>query len=39
MNLNEVQEILDKIGVKMEIGENGQLKLFDNVNNIVKLHF
>ena len=42
MNLNEVQEILDKIGVKMEIGENGQLKLFDNVNNIemsVKLQY
>lgn len=34
MDLTEVQAILEKIGVKMEIGENGQLKLFDNENNI-----
>ncbi|MBO5096634.1 MAG: hypothetical protein J6B98_07145 [Bacilli bacterium] len=34
MKLNDVQELLNKIGVKMEIGDNGQLKLFDNENNV-----
>lgn len=34
MNLNEVQEILEKIGVKLVFTEQGELKCFDIENNV-----
>lgn len=34
MNLNEVQAILEKIGIKLVISEQGELKCFDIENNV-----